>query len=337
MFEKGSSQSGKASKFVDIAPPIHRNTMQFKTTQLLTLASAVSIVASEEINSSSWTTLTATATFKDAKTDYASTFGIAIEPITTGSLAPSSTSIAKRDAVSQIADGQLQATTKTASSQAAKKTAPAVSQIGDGQVQATTKTTLSQATKKTAPAVSQISDGQVQGTTKTLKPTDTAVSQIGDGQVQASTKASTAATGASQISDGQVQATTKESTAASAASQLSDGQAQATDSADSDIQLSACSSDSTLSITLKNGILYDAKGRVGAIVANRQFQFDGPPPQAGTIYAKGWSITSDGNLAIGDSDVFYKCLSGDFYNLYDESIGGQCSAIHLNVVGLIDC
>ena len=100
---------------------------------------------------------------------------------------------------------------------------------------------------------------------------------------------------------------------------------------------SSCKNSGTLELTLKDGVLTDAKGRIGSIVANRQFQFDGPPPQAGAIYAAGWSITPDGNLAIGDNDVFYQCLSGTFYNLYDEHIGSQCTPVHLEAIDLIDC
>ncbi|CAI4963159.1 ANL_HP_G0027550.mRNA.1.CDS.1 [Saccharomyces cerevisiae] len=90
-------------------------------------------------------------------------------------------------------------------------------------------------------------------------------------------------------------------------------------------------------MSLSKGILTDRKGRIGSIVANRQFQFDGPPPQAGAIYAVGWSITPEGNLAIGDQDTFYQCLSGDFYNLYDKHIGSQCHEVYLQAIDLIDC
>ena len=90
-------------------------------------------------------------------------------------------------------------------------------------------------------------------------------------------------------------------------------------------------------MTLKDSILTDIKGRIGSIVANRQFQFDGPPPQAGALYAAGWSISNDGNLAIGNTTVFYQCLSGNFYNLYDEVIGTQCEPVYLKVVDLVDC
>ena len=95
--------------------------------------------------------------------------------------------------------------------------------------------------------------------------------------------------------------------------------------------------DATLEMSIKDGILTDDKGRVGSIVANRQFQFDGPPPQAGALYAAGWSITPDGNLALGDQDVFYQCLSGDFYNLYDESIAAQCHPVYLQAIDLVSC
>ncbi|ODV64419.1 uncharacterized protein ASCRUDRAFT_74048 [Ascoidea rubescens DSM 1968] len=103
------------------------------------------------------------------------------------------------------------------------------------------------------------------------------------------------------------------------------------------IKYHACGSESTLSMTLFGSVLTDSLGRIGAIVSNRQFQFDGPPPQAGTIYALGWSISKDGYLALGDNDVFYKCLSGNFYNLYDEYIGSQCTPIHLVAVALQQC
>ena len=278
-----------------------------------------------------WSTLTPSATYKGGITDYSSTFGIAVEPIAT-----TASSKAKRAAaISQIGDGQIQATTKT--------TAAAVSQIGDGQIQATTKTK--------AAAVSQIGDGQIQATTKTTsaKTTAAAVSQIGDGQIQATTKTKAAAV--SQIGDGQIQATTN--TTVAPVSQITDGQIQATTLTSATIIPSpapapitngtdpvtaeTCKSSGTLEMNLKGGILTDGKGRIGSIVANRQFQFDGPPPQAGAIYAAGWSITPEGNLAIGDQDTFYQCLSGNFYNLYDEHIGTQCNAVHLQAIDLVNC
>ncbi|CAI4577165.1 CQS_1a_G0030890.mRNA.1.CDS.1 [Saccharomyces cerevisiae] len=327
--------------------------MQYKKSLVASALVATSLAAYAPKDP--WSTLTPSATYKGGITDYSSTFGIAVEPIAT-----TASSKAKRAAaISQIGDGQIQATTKTTS---AKTTAAAVSQIGDGQIQATTKTK--------AAVVSQIGDGQIQATTKTTsaKTTAAAVSQIGDGQIQATTKTKAAAV--SQIGDGQIQATTK--TTAAAVSQIGDGQIQATTNTtvapvsqitDGQIQATTltsatiipspapapitngtdpvtaetCKSSGTLEMNLKGGILTDGKGRIGSIVANRQFQFDGPPPQAGAIYAAGWSITPEGNLAIGDQDTFYQCLSGNFYNLYDEHIGTQCNAVHLQAIDLVNC
>ncbi|CAI5185450.1 BTE_HP_G0136980.mRNA.1.CDS.1 [Saccharomyces cerevisiae] len=360
--------------------------MQYKKSLVASALVATSLAAYAPKDP--WSTLTPSATYKGGITDYSSTFGIAVEPIAT-----TASSKAKRAAaISQIGDGQIQATTKTTAAavsqigdgqiQATTKTkAAAVSQIGDGQIQATTKTTSA---KTTAAAVSQIGDGQIQATTKTkaaavsqigdgqiqatTKTKAAAVSQIGDGQIQATTKTTAAAV--SQIGDGQIQATTK--TTAAAVSQIGDGQIQATTNTtvapvsqitDGQIQATTltsatiipspapapitngtdpvtaetCKSSGTLEMNLKGGILTDGKGRIGSIVANRQFQFDGPPPQAGAIYAAGWSITPEGNLAIGDQDTFYQCLSGNFYNLYDEHIGTQCNAVHLQAIDLLNC
>lgn len=87
-----------------------------------------------------------------------------------------------------------------------------------------------------------------------------------------------------------------------------------------------------LTMTLSNGVLTDDEGRTGYIAANNQFQFD-KPAQTGAIYTSGWSVCSNGTLALGDSAVFYQCLSGTFYNLYDESTGNQCSQIYIDVIG----
>jgi len=90
--------------------------------------------------------------------------------------------------------------------------------------------------------------------------------------------------------------------------------------------------DGTLMITLNNGVLKDNQDRTGYIAANRQFQFDGPP-QTGAVYTAGWSVCSNGSLAIGDDAIFYQCLSGTFYNLYDEAEAAQCSPVYINVIG----
>ena len=207
-----------------------------------------------------------------------------------------------------------------------------VNQISDGQVQQQTKTTAS--------VVNQISDGQVQQQTKTKAASESVINQISDGQVQQHTSTATANV-ASQVSDGQVQATGSSSSSSSA------------NSDSNSIFGETCIASDALTISLEDGELRDSKGRVGAIVANRQFQFDGPPPQAGTIYAAGWSfvpasyvgegekssdtIDSGYKLALGNQTTFFKCLSGDFYNLYDASIGGQCSAIEIFVLEAVLC
>lgn len=217
-----------------------------------------------------YSTLTPTATYNCGATDYTSSFGIAVQTIGSGN--------AKRDAISQIADGQVQATSVSGSQTAATSTA-------------TTESGVAQAT-----------DGQIQqktssGSTTILTPSSTSPS------TSTSSSSSSSACATSAISIG----------------------------------ASSCKNSGTLEISLNGGVLTDAEGRIGSIVSNRQFQFDGPPPQAGAIYAGGWSVTPAGNLALGDSDIFYQCLSGSFYNLYDESIGSQCHEIHLEVVSLVDC
>ena len=229
--------------------------------------------------------------------------------------------------VAQISDGQIQ-------HQTAKATATPVQQIGDGQIQHQT----------TVQPVAQISDGQIQH--QTVKASATPVQQIGDGQIQHQTTAAAATTASAvkQINDGQIQHQT--TTAENVAKAQSDGQAIATGSPSSNSTLSddddlsstipkACSSANNLEMTLHDSVLKDTHERWGAIVANHQFQFDGPIPQAGTIYSAGWSI-KDGYLYLGDSNIFYQCLSGDFYNLYDENVAKQCSAVKLIVIEFVN-
>lgn len=78
----------------------------------------------------------------------------------------------------------------------------------------------------------------------------------------------------------------------------------------------------------------DAINRTGYIAANRQFQFDGPP-QAGAKITAGWSICGNQSLSLGGSAIFYQCLSGTFYNLYDQSQGGQCSQVTIQTVACV--
>ena len=86
-----------------------------------------------------------------------------------------------------------------------------------------------------------------------------------------------------------------------------------------------------LILTLSGGVLKDAQGRTGYIAANRQFQFDGPA-QTGAIYTAGWGVCQNNTLALGSDVVFQQCLSGTFYNLYDEATSAQCSPIYIEAI-----
>ncbi|KAK5958906.1 uncharacterized protein PWA37_004453 [Arxiozyma heterogenica] len=230
--------------------------MQFKNLSLATLAIATAVSAEGYTPGNVWSTLTPSGTYECGIVHATTTFGIAVQTIA---------STNKRDIVSQIGDGQIQA--------------PVLSTTAASSSSSDVTTTITKAI------------------TTTLKPSSSKSSST------SSSKTSSVCNASATIAPKQT----------------------------------ACKNKGTLQLTLKDGILTDSKGRIGSIVANRQFQFDGPPPQAGAIYAAGWSITPEGNLALGDKDVFYQCLSGDFYNLYDEHIAEQCSPIHLEVVELVDC
>ena len=214
--------------------------------------------------------------------------------------------------MAQISDGQPQAAASTKS---------AVAQISDGQPQAAASTKS---------AVAQISDGQPQA----APSTKSAVSQISDGQPQASVSKTSAV---SQLSDGQPQAS---GSSVAAVSQSADGQPAASGtqsgSGPAPTKLVTCASDSTLALTLDNGVLKDAKGRTGYIASNYQFQFDNPP-QAGALYTSGFSVCGNGSLALGGSAVFYQCLSGTFFNLYDRYWAPQCNPVLISTLELQAC
>lgn len=308
--------------------------MHLSLTALTLAASALAAT----IPSEPWSTLTPDATPLGKTTDYSHKFGIQIVTLS-GSYSVDGDK--HKRAINQIGDGQIQEQTSvTVSVPATTTEASIINQIGDGQIQHQTTTT--------AKVINQIGDGQIQHQTSTTSSATTAkvINQIGDGQIQHQTSTTSSATASvvNQIGDGQIQHQTSTTTTAAAASQISDGQVQASASAsasassddDSGLPLACMTSDS-LVMTLNNTQLRDGKGRVGAIVANRQFQFDGPPPQSGSIYAAGWSITDDGLLALGNSAIFYQCKSGDFYNLYDENVAAQCEPVHLSVIDLVEC
>lgn len=120
-----------------------------------------------------------------------------------------------------------------------------------------------------------------------------------------------------------------------------------------------CFQPGTLKVILNKGLLVDHLGRIGSIVANRQFQFDGPPAQAGAIYTGGWSLCPDNLIALGPQKLFYACPSGDCKlpenfktggaagggyidtcavdNIYDSMIAYHCRPIFLKFVLLVEC
>lgn len=83
--------------------------------------------------------------------------------------------------------------------------------------------------------------------------------------------------------------------------------------------------------TLKGGVLTDQCQRTGEIVANAQFQYD-LHLQNNALNTGGFSICQNGTLAVAGSAIFYHCLSGSFYNLYDASLGAQCSPVYLEII-----
>jgi hypothetical protein len=232
--------------------------------------------------------------------------------------------------ISQITDGQIQAGLHTV-------TIMPVSQISDGQPQGPTVTYM---------PVSVISDGQPQAPKLPTK-TACAASQIVDGQPQAGCTVTATACAASQIIDGQPQNGCTITSTAQPVSTISEGQPQAptnaVDAASSApapsstaYELVACRTPSSLEMSLSNGILTDSNGRTGYIAANYQFQFD-KPPQAGAIYTAGFSVCANGSLALGGSNVWWQCLSGNFYNLYDRDWAAQCSPITIESLTLVTC
>lgn len=308
-----------------------------KYSTLVSIAAFISTSLAATVPDEHYSTLSPSAKIPSgASTDFSGTFGIQVVTVESASALSTDTATStltrndnKKEAtpVAQITDGQVQHQTTGGVS--------AIKQISDGQIQHQT----------TVQPVAQISDGQIQH--QTVKASATPVQQIGDGQIQHQTTAAAATTASAvkQINDGQIQHQT--TTAENVAKAQSDGQAIATGSPSSNSTLSddddssstipkACSSANNLEMTLHDSVLKDTHERWGAIVANHQFQFDGPIPQAGTIYSAGWSI-KDGYLYLGDSNIFYQCLSGDFYNLYDENVAKQCSAVKLSVIEFVNC
>ncbi|KAL8720051.1 MAG: hypothetical protein Q9225_003019 [Loekoesia sp. 1 TL-2023] len=209
--------------------------------------------------------------------------------------------------VSMITDGQIQAGMHTMMMMPAR--------IGVGQVQAQAATT-------TYAPVTVIADGQPQAPTLPTPTTTTApITQATGAQPQAPSTAVPVVSSTPQ---------------ASAPSRSSSSITPESSASGSGVTNVACATEGTLALTLADGVLKDAKGRTGYIASNFQFQFDAPP-QAGAIYTSGFTACGNGTLALGGSNVFYQCRSGDFYNLYDRSWAAQCSPITINLLHLQTC
>ena len=181
----------------------------------------------------------------------------------------------------------------------------------------------------TMAAVTEFVDGQPQAPKITAVPVTAApVTVLSDGQPQApltTIKASPTAVVTSIIS--KVPVTTATTTMAPSPSMMPTTGGS---------QVVACATNGTLELTLANGILKDSHGRTGYIASNFQFQFD-DPPQAGAIFTAGFSVCANGSLALGGSNIFYQCLSGSFYNLYNENWAPQCSPVTIETLMLINC
>ena len=220
-----------------------------------------------------------------------------------------------------ITDGQIQAGMHTMNVMAvatrAASLAAAVSQIPDGQIQAP------------ANPVTQITDGQIQApATNTMMP----VTESKDGQPVAPTMPALP-----QKTDGQpIAATSVPAPVASsvAAASSATSAAPAASSSSSSTAMVVCKGGP--SITLQDTKLTDQSGRTGYIASNFQLQFDNPP-QAGAIYTAGFSVCENGTLALGGSSIFYQCLSGSFYNIYDRSWAAQCSPAYIQTMQQVDC
>lgn len=278
---------------------VFRVNRAMKYTSTFLSAAFLLVGSSTAASAEPWKTLTPNAAIPaDATTNFPGQFGISIHILPTG--APGQVEHATSAApLEQISDGQIQHQTT------ASPPPPPAAQISDGQVQH--QTTAS----PPLPPAAQISDGQVQHQT-TAPPPPPPAAQISDGQVQHQTTIPAAA----QISDGQVQHHTTLAGATALGSELLPKSGK---------------NDNSLTMSLHDSILTDSQGRIGAIVANRQFQFDGPPPQEGTIYAAGWSIYN-GLLALGNQTDFYRSQSGDFYNLYDQPVSPQSELVQFQVL-----
>ncbi|GME95868.1 unnamed protein product [Ambrosiozyma monospora] len=217
---------------------------------LATLAASLALSEAADTTSTSYTG--PTATFADGVSSLDGSYGISLVTISAASSTPTTSVPAnkKRD--------ETQVVTETAPVQTYT--------VNDGTQTYTVNGGTSTATE-TAGAVAE--------TTTSSESTEAATtSSTSEAATTSSTSTEASSTSTSSTS----------STEASSTSSSSDSSKQA------NIPSVCSSSEGAVLVTLKDGILTDSAGRIGSIVANQQFQFDGPPPQAGYIYASGWSF-----------------------------------------------
>lgn len=238
------------------------------------------------------------------------------------------TSMAVEVVTDQYHSGQVQIPATNAAAETTPAPSPLatmglITQISDGQIQAQLHTVIMM------PVAREISDGQIQVPT-TVAP----VTEYSNGEPQAPTIApQTLQTVAavSELTDGQIIMQSSAESNVLPATTL----ASATSVAPSEkTQNAVCAGG--FSVTMADNRLTDAAGRTGYIASNYQLQFD-QPPQAGAIYTSGFSICGNGSLALGGSNIFYQCLSGDFYNLYDRHWARQCSPITIETMREVNC
>ncbi|EON61319.1 hypothetical protein W97_00532 [Coniosporium apollinis CBS 100218] len=182
-------------------------------------------------------------------------------------------------------------------------------------------------TRASASAIAQVTDGQDQA-------------QMGAAPVSAASTAPATHTmlPVSQIDDGQIQAPaspTNRPRAPAVTATTTVYQKRGLKASSNPIHV-ACALNDTLTLTLTNGVLKDRFGRTGYIASNFRFQFD-DPPQASAIYTAGFSVCANESLALGGSATWWRCRSGEFYNLYDRWWAEQCEEVGIQVVGLRDC
>jgi len=97
----------------------------------------------------------------------------------------------------------------------------------------------------------------------------------------------------------------------------------------------SASSPTILIESLEDGVMKDSKNTFAYIASNGQFQNNppsSPQPQPGAIITAGYSVCSNGTLALGGSAIWWECNGGSRSAFYDVSQGPQCYMIYFNVV-----